>query len=92
MLPYYRESLRSFQIPRGGYPHGHAGPTPIQEKTLLSRTRNFYARIEGPFSSTEGVSAGAWRVNVKLPTDQLGGQLRFNVLIATPPITHNATD
>ena len=35
------------------------------------------------FSLEEDLSAGAWRVNVSLPTGQLVGQLRFNVAITT---------
>ncbi len=35
------------------------------------------------FSLMENVSAGAWRMNVKLPTGQLVGQLRFNVALVT---------
>lgn len=40
------------------------------------------------FSEVGNVTAGAWRVNVELPTGQLVGQLRFNVAIvsSTPPL------
>ncbi|HEY5220770.1 MAG TPA: DUF2914 domain-containing protein [Candidatus Paceibacterota bacterium] len=35
------------------------------------------------FSLIENPGAGAWRVNVTLPTGQLVGQLRFNIVITT---------
>ena len=43
-------------------------------------------RVEDIFT-WGNLTAGAWRVNVELPTGQLVGQLRFNVAIAssTPP-------
>ncbi len=46
------------------------------------------------FSLVGNITAGAWRVNVKLPTGQLVGQLRFNVVIvsSTPPLITDTID